>query len=147
MADSIHEEILDAYETTIRALNLDGTQQHVYRRMALSETWTLNIVKPCVVIMPAGIESIIGGTTQQDDLWYPVTVLVVDNESTAEPIGKYLKWRKLIRKAFHEKRLSGVTEVMTSLLQPSPSIEPELLKWQVLGMPLAFQVQAEEIRT
>ncbi len=144
---SVHEEILDYFDTTLKALSLDGLQNNVNRRFSLTEGWLTNLKFPCVVYSPIGIETDEGVLCGTNSWGEPVTVRILtrDIESSEANLPNYLKWRKTIRDAFHEK--PGSNAHWTNILfQPSPMIEPSMLAYQLVSMPISFLVYTREPR-
>lgn len=155
VAPSLHFQILDAYEATVRGLDLDsgsGAPQ-VYRRLTVSPLFLMNVTFPCVVISPLGVESALGGTNATTDYSYPVVVAILDRASE-DPVGMpdFLAWRKAIRDAFHMVPLldadgDPVDGVKQSELQQSNVVElAELEGGMLFSMPLSFNVITRESR-
>jgi hypothetical protein len=148
MSDALHQQILDAYEATLATLDLGGTQGRIYQTMTFNDAWAANVTFPCLVLAPVGTEQVLSGTSSTDEIGYPVTVRIVDRQSSeTQQLGDYLLWLQTIRDAFHNQRLARVDEVYWSEFQSSPIPEPGLEAYQIISMPRIFQVRTRWIRS
>lgn len=132
MADSIHYQCCQQVQAAIQGLALPlpagGTlpSGRVYLRKVLTDR---DVTLPAVIVfLPPMAEAALGGTNERDDWGYPVGVAIVSPSNADYGLDtddeEYLRWRELIRKAFHEKR--GITtpaEVYRTLWEPAPVID------------------------
>lgn len=65
-------------------------------------------------------------TNLSDDVMYPVTVNFVSASNANKTLnqGRMLSWRERVRRAFHQKRLSGVDSVWICNIPPSAPFDP-----------------------
>lgn len=88
-------------------------------------------------------------TNLSDDVMYPVTISFVSASNANKTLnqGRMLSWRETVRRAFHQKRLSGVDSVWNCTIPPSAPFDPA---WFVAGMrdvsPLTLQFISREQR-
>ena len=81
---------------------------------------------PAVFVCPYGVESMPGnaGTVGADDITFNVPVAIAaayDPDQTLH-IDKYLRWRETGMEAFHNKRLTDVTESLRCVAMPGEII-------------------------
>lgn len=149
MADSAHEAILDGVELILAGLNLDGLQNNLHLVELIDQVWANNVTLPAIAYGPGGIEEDLGtGSNAQEDWGYPVVIRVVESYDATkqnERIPQHLKYRKLIRRAFVHKRLSGVTTQWDCVFKPSPVIEQT--GYDFFSMPIYLQFFSREPRT
>lgn len=121
-----HKAVIDAAVSVIAGLSLDGMESENIKAVwfpaadKLKEAGQIGNL-PCVLVSPYGTEDMSsGGTNLEDDYGYPVVVSIVAATS-GDMIAhqdKYLYWRELCMKAFHNKRLSGVTDAWRCVVRP-----------------------------
>lgn len=154
MADSVHEAILDAVETRLEALDLDGTEERIERRFALDETWLINLKTPCLIVSPVGSESesTLGDVTGKDGWQYPLVVRIVErvDRENKKTVPHILKWRQRIKRALHHQQatapFTSIVELMDILYQSSTLLEPAGLEYKLLISSLNFLCFTREIR-
>lgn len=156
-ADSVHERIVDAFQTGIQTLatagNLPGiASAQVYRTMNFNATVLGNWKFPCVAVTPNGVQTHAApypSPMARDDNGYPVGIFFLDRIDAVDR-GKeddFLLWRWRIDRYFANQRLSGVSIV--DLVAPDDSqvfTLPEELAYQHLASPLSFRCFARELR-
>lgn len=142
-----HKLILEAVLATIQGLSLSGiSNASIVERVLPVDR---QLTPPFVLVTEAGQETELPGTTGADDWGYPVLVAIVSasNQSTATVDGELL-WRERVRKAFHNKRLAGITSVWRCLVEPGPVIDPTA--WQQANLTvstLTVRVISREVRS
>jgi len=109
---SLHKTIRGAVKTEIVAAlaaeSITGVSVHEQDVPGEPSLPTL----PCVIVSYAGPETEIGGTNLRDDWQYPISVGLYTTESEGTPVGvEVTRFRQIVRKKFHNKRLNGVPEV------------------------------------
>lgn len=133
---SLHGRILDAVESTITGLALDGVsstnvvQAWIPNYENLKKFQQVNGL-PAIFVCPFGTEGMDPNRTdtQADDVSYPVPVSIIaaaDADLTLY-IDKYLSWREALIGAFQNKRLSGVTEVHRCTVVPNSIVNIQAL--------------------
>ena len=151
MPDAIHEQCISAVKTVIQGLDLDGIPDaQIYdRKLIIDRELTL----PCVIISPEGVEQDLGGTNERDDWGYPVPLVYVDADNqdladTALKRKRMLLWRQRLRRAFHNKRLSAVSEVYVCRVEPNVIIDQTawLERNKVVGG-MTIRCVTREVRT
>jgi hypothetical protein len=81
---------------------------------------------PLVTISPPGLEEILGGLNETDDVGYPCVVAFWDKDpDLAANLSRNLLWRERSMKALIEQRLAGVTEIEKIDIRPGPIVDPK----------------------
>lgn len=151
MAESVHEALIDAAVARLEALlptTLAGVKA-VERRKSLQNCWDKNLLLPCLVVTPEGVEQEAdGGDTCADADAYPLAVYTVVRGQVEDgaQIARSLKWRRLIKRAIRHKKFEAVPENFDNLFLPSPTIIPEALAYDLTVEPLYFQCLCTEVR-
>jgi len=132
---SLHARILDAVQakliTLIGATGLDGITS-----ARVVQSWfpdVENLIKfekltglPAVFVCPYGVEGMPanGGTNLADDITFnvPVAIAAAYDPDQTLYLDKYLRWREAAIEAFHNKRLTGVTESIRCVAMPGEII-------------------------
>lgn len=125
---AVYYRILLAVQAKIRLLGLSGivNSNIVLREVAIDRELTL----PAIAIAPyRPTMSATGGVLGFNDKVYGVLVAfyAADNQSHAHT-GTYSKWMQQVENAFHNKRLTGVSEVITAEVTPGDAIPLEVWK-------------------
>ena len=123
---SQHKLILDAVRDTISGLSIDGISSSNVKVCwfpAAEQLQSAGVIAnlPTVLVSPYGSEDMSsGGTNIGDDYGYPalVSIVAATDQNLSAHLDKYLYWREQITKAFHNKRLSGVTNVWRCVARP-----------------------------
>ncbi len=130
---ALWERILTAAQARIQTLSLSGVPSgNVLVRKVLTDrdvgagkTYQF----PVIQLAPGPRESMNPtlGTTERDDVSYPVLVAMIDpdpqhNHTTNR--ARNLLWREKIAKAFRNQKLAGLTEIYTCAVEPSSIIHP-----------------------
>jgi len=130
-SDAVQYRCLSAVHSTIQGLGLDGIANAsiVLRKLPSDREQDSDgrIPSPAVVVSLAPFpETNLGGTNARDDWGFPVYVAICKASNQSLTVDEaVLDWRQTIRKAFHWKRLSGVSEVMYCLWEPQAVINLE----------------------
>jgi hypothetical protein len=125
-SEAVLYQCLDAVRSRIQGLSLAGVQndQVVIGKVPDDKNRSF----PSILITPFQSESLnaADGTNSRDDLGYPVLVaiLAADNQDQQANLDTYLVWREKIRQAFHNQRLPGVSEIITTAVEPRNIVEP-----------------------
>lgn len=129
----IHEQCALAAKTVIEGLELPGlpTTSILVRKLPHHDPKI--DPKPAVVISTHLPTQHTPATNLSDDVLYPVTVNFVSASNAHNTLnqGRMISWRERVRKAFHQKRLSGVDSVWICNIPPSQPFDPA---WFVGGM-------------
>jgi hypothetical protein len=132
---SLHSQIIDAVQAKLITLigddGLDGITSGRIVKAWLPDPENLKKFEklnglPAIFVCPYGNESMPPNdtTTATDDITYPAPVAIVaanDPDLTLN-LDKYLTWREIAIGGFHNKRLSGVDEVMRCVVVPDQVI-------------------------
>jgi hypothetical protein len=137
-ADSIFLQCVIAVRDTIRALGLAGIDAAniVWRK----HPWNVGEITAGIFVTPPS-ETLAPVSNLRDDVGYGVQVTMVQasNQALTTNAGRLLLWREQIRKAFSEKRLTGVSSVYRCKVEPASVFWPE-------GFRLQYDVGALLIR-
>ncbi len=129
----IHEQCALAAKTVLEGLDLPGlpTTSILVRKFGHHNKDT--DPKPAIVISTHLPTQHTPTTNLSDDVLYPVTVhfISASNANNTLNQGRMISWRERARKAFHQKRLSGVDSVWTCTIPPSAPFDPA---WFIGGM-------------
>lgn len=143
-----HEDILSAVKTALdAALTAESITLTSYSQET-PDTRRTNL--PCAIVSFEGAESPTGGGTNLHDFWaFPILIGLYTTDPTDDPPGCTLTaFRQAVRKGFHNKRLSGVSEVMWCEVNPQPPvIGNELPAFQQLRTALTVVAIARVLRT
>lgn len=115
--DAVQERILAAVAARIGSLLLPGLTQ-VYR---LKVPFRDVIAYPSIVVTDFNqSETVLGGTTQRDDIGRPVyVVFATKTASQQQDAPQYHLWRQMVWRAFSYQRLPGVAEVDACFVEPA----------------------------
>lgn len=126
MTESIAYQCHAAIVSTIQALSLTGIQSAEIRiQKALRDR--ASIRRGIAVVPQRAIEA--PGTNERDDIGHAVLVVFVQGTGNgySDDLTRIETWRQSVRRAFHNKRLSGVTEsIGCSVSQGDPYMPKEL---------------------
>lgn len=122
----IHEQCALAAKTVIEGLELPGLPPASIIVRKLPHHDPKQDPKPAVIISTHLPTQHNPATNLSDDIAYPVTVNFVSASNANKTLnqGRMLSWRERVRKAFHQKRLSGVDSVWICTIPPSPPFDP-----------------------
>ena len=143
--DEIHERILQAVVARINLLSLDGIAGGIHVRTL--PDYNLPGLFPYVLCTIEGeLEDNEESLSALDEVVYPVRVMMFDTrgKDTAEKRSKRFQWRRRIRQAFLNQRLTGVSEVFDCDVQMKVIVDPptlELYDKLVGGLVLKFRVR------
>lgn len=147
MADPLFRQCLDAVQTVIQDLDLSGISDSDIRVQKLP--WQRTQVEPGIFITPI-TEKLDprAGTNARDDIGYGVQVVIVQksNQSQTDNLTTELTWRQRIRRSFHNKRLSGVTEVNICYVEPGAVVLPSLFEEMYDVQSLIIRCMSRELR-
>ncbi len=130
-------EAVNGVAATIRALNLTGIAgtTHVVS-MVVADTQGGQGTKipgyPCIICWPTAPEYEQGGTNVRDTWVYPVGVAMFAQEPDKElstTIERNRLWRQTIKRAFHQKRLAGVTAGVAWKCEVKPGTAADIPRW------------------
>ncbi len=150
MADAILLQILNAVQTVIAGLLLDGIGSAAdikVRKIPLNR----DALKPGIFLTPLP-EKIEGVTNTRDDIAYSVLVTMcqISNEDLTSDFGRLLLWRESIRKAFRDKPgyqpLAAVAEVHSVAVEPRAVVDAEAFRNQYDVSLLVVKVTTREQR-
>lgn len=123
---SVHQQCANAAKTVLEGLELPGlpTTSIIVRKA----DWHRNETdpKPAIILSTHLPTQHTPATNLSDDVTYPVTVNFVSASDGSPTLnqGRMLSWRETVRKAFHQKRLSGVDSVWQCTIPPSQPFNP-----------------------
>jgi hypothetical protein len=149
MANTTHYQCVTAVYDAVVALSLSGVATTATRKVTLARGLTL----PAVVVSPGPFELVADSTNERDSIGYPVLVTFIrasDQEATLDAgFQTYLEWRKAVRLAFHNKRIT-ITDgtVLRCLVEPAAILD--LAAWQTENLDvgqLLIRVYCRETRS
>jgi hypothetical protein len=123
--DALHERLITGIKSRVQGLLLSGIANgSIYDRKVITDR---DVTKPAVIVSPEGIETDLAGRNESDDWGYPVSLMIVaaDNQTLATSRATYLEWRRRIKKAMHNQRLPGVTEIHRMIVEPLTIVDPQ----------------------
>lgn len=149
----VYSRCLTAVWRRIRNLGLVGIAPAsiVLRKVA----WTREFAQgqlslPGIIVTPEGSEAMpLGtGTNLRDDIGYAVliTILTADNEQTAGSLKSPLEWREAIARAFGQRPLPDVEEVIRCTIEPRAVVGPEAYQRGILQSSLVLRFVSRERR-
>lgn len=147
---SVWERCVVAVKDTIDGLTLDGIDST--RTLA---AWWPKILKnmtpqpPAILVAPFASEDYPNiGVNDEDDVGYPVIVVMVDklNNDSAANMTRDLLWREQISRVFRFQRLAGVNEIYNSQIQPDVVVHPDAYANGLLVSTLLFRFVSREPR-
>jgi hypothetical protein len=142
---ALHDRIMDGVVGQMELLALVGL------RPGIDETGGIvrhkipdkpRLTLPCCVVTTYNLaESMLGGTTGNDHVGYPVSLSFLSRDPfdfTKE--GRVLRWRQQVSRTFRVQRLPGVREVWACAIEPGPvfQYEPRVVEYQISAMTLRF---------
>lgn len=104
---------------------------------------------PCILVSPFGAEEYPPtGVNDEDDVGYPVSVVIVDriNNESAAQMSRDLLWREQISRVFRFQRLAGVGEIYNSFVQPDVVVHPDAFAHNLLVSTILFRFVSREPR-
>ena len=130
-SESVYVAIQAAVVAAIKALSLSSIGTNVTSRKMMHDRNLSS--KPVVVVAPSRADQAppLGGTNISDDIIYSVGVGIVDDDTqqvTDDDLPELTLWREQVRKAFHNKRLAGVTSVYNVTV--TPGAVSDFAAWQ-----------------
>lgn len=158
--ESVWNQILDAVQARVRALNLTGISSSrviVLTQLDAEKVREVNDSTGGVVIAPAGAETYPdGGPTTKDRILYPVVVagIVVANMDSGRTNAQmrtfretWLLHRQRIRQSLHMQGLVTPEQtVVTARARPLPAIDDRAWKAMNLLSPLLIEFESREQR-
>jgi hypothetical protein len=123
--ESVHELIVDAVVTRIKSIGLDGITSSKIKRLWVPKSDPTLTPPPAVIVSPLGAEGDESNVMSQDDIGYPVLVVITDalNGNNDLNMRRDLAWREKIAKALRNQRLSGVAQVFDAKIDYGPTID------------------------
>ena len=126
MASSRQKLIEDAVLTTVQALTLtDMPAGNITDMLDASDLDADKAGMPRIIVTHSNLTETldpVAGTNASDDVVYPVSVYMLDranqDQEAASGGDKWLYWRQLIARAFHNTRLSGISECFKCVVVP-----------------------------
>lgn len=154
--NSVHYRCLVAAQAKIQSLNLEGIESRSirFRKFPIITDFKGNSRDynlPALILCPFGQETVTPATNSRDDISYPVTLsLIVSDEAKTrdleENISTYLKWREQIERAFRFQRLSGVTEIYNTIVEPNAIYSPDVFQQGLWSSYMTIKFISREIR-
>lgn len=126
MTDAVDYQCYSAIVTTIQGLSLNGIQSSEVKLRKVMRDRS-HIQRGITVVPQAAIEA--PGVNERDDFGHGVLVVFVQGTANgySDDIDRITTWRQSVRRAFHNKRLSGVTEsIGCSVRHGEPFLPKEL---------------------
>lgn len=121
MTEAIYYQALDAVKTGIQALTMEGLDDSRIRLEPIADDE--GKLLPFISVIPAEPETLPtgdddgGNAADRVDYKIVVAIVAAKNE-VATMFPRVLKWREQIRVAFHLQRLSGVSQIQYTEVQP-----------------------------
>ena len=146
MTDSIAKQCYDAVVTGIQALSLSGLETtEVNLRKVVRDR--AHIHRGVTLAPMRATEA--AGTNERDDFGYGVLVIFVQGTGNGygDDIERVSQWRQQVRKTFHNKRLSGVTQSSVCSVQHGDPFLPKELQGQNDVSSLVIRCWTRETRT
>jgi len=150
---SVHYDCLVAVQQTIRDLDLAGVADEsvvVLKLPLLRALAARSVSLPAVLITPGQTKAAAGGDNVQDDtdLGCRVLIVVADNqERTGQANLETMSgWVERVRRAFHNKRLSGVSSVYTCEVIPGDTVDPTAWEFNYLASGMTVVCRSREKR-
>ncbi len=126
-AQSVHYRCLTAVQGIVQGLGLPGIDANDIQVTWLDANRCQGLYDlPCVSISPLGSEGQPGVLCGRDDIEYPVLVSIEDagmNDMQLGLAGRTL-WRQGIFRSFRNQPLPGVSEIVTTVTDPRPVLDP-----------------------
>lgn len=146
MPDSLLKQCGDTVVSTIEGLDLTGIED---AEITLRKTYrTPEYVFKGVSVVPVP-EREAPGTNVRDDYGYGYLIVMCQGtgQGFSEDIDKVSLWRQQIKKAFNNKRLSGITENYICTFEPGePFMAKEFLDNKDIGA-MVIRCWCRETRT
>lgn len=147
---SVWDRCTVAVRDTIDGLTLDG----IASAKVVAEWWpkilrNMTPEPPAVLVAPFASEDYPQtGVNDEDDVGYPVVVVMVDklNNESAANMTRDLLWREQISRVFRFQRLAGVPEIYNTLIQPDVVVHPDAYAHGLLVSTLLFRFVSREER-
>ena len=150
VAKSVWERCVLAVKETIDGLTLSG----ITTAKAVAE-WYPKILRemtpqpPAILVAPFASEDYPNtGVNDEDDVGYPVIVVIVDaiNAQSSTSMNRDLLWREQISRVFRFQRLAGVPEVYISQIAPDVVVNPDAYANNLLVSAVLFRFVSREPR-
>jgi hypothetical protein len=126
VADSYHEEVLDAATTMATAAALSGVGTKVYRRLTGDRA---AVTMPCLIVNLEGCkEEWRPLDTEYDVLTLPVNIALAhhaDMRATDPMLARWLLWRQNLRVAFLMQLMDDVSEVWHVEVRPLDTLDSQ----------------------
>lgn len=116
-SQSLWMQCAQACRTVVRALALSGisNDSHYIRK----QPWNRGVTHPAVFYFPA-TDTVLDATNASDDygVGVAITLTQASNRSLTSNEDRLHLWRESVMQAFHNKRLSGVSQVYICKIEP-----------------------------
>lgn len=130
--EAVGYQCLTAAQTVIQTLGLTGVSSDdiVVKKLPTTRTVANDALSYPAIIISPGRPSLPPqrGSNREDDVIYAVQVSLLDQDNQertlADELNVRLKWIKDIRRAFHNKTLSGVSTVYQCVVEQSDPVWP-----------------------
>lgn len=147
---SVWDRCVFNVKDTIDGLTLSG----IASSKIIAEWWpkilrNMTPQPPAILVAPFAAEDYPNtGVNDEDDLGYPVIVVMVDaiNNDAAANMTRDLLWREQISRVFRFQRLAGVPEIYTCQIQPDVVVHPDAIANGLLVSTLLFRFVSREPR-
>jgi hypothetical protein len=150
---SVHYRCLVALKTRLVGLNMDGIgpDQIILKWQTPVYEVGDEALFPLLYYSPHGREGQPGVLNVQDDIEYPIQLVVVDRMSALPPdvgteMARNLLWREKIFRALRHQRLVGVQEIFLARVAPDWVVDEAKLKKGIFWAELTYYPTSRERR-
>lgn len=150
---SVHYRCLLATQTRLIGLALSGFSASSIIIRWQTRAWMPedNARCPLIVLTPAGKEGQPGILTGQDDILYPINIVLVDRATALPPddarnVAQNLLWRQEIFRALRNQRLVGVPEIIVARVEPEWTVDEAKFAKGLYWSELMYRPQSRERR-
>lgn len=130
---SVYYSILAAVQTQIQGLSLAGIASNVIlKKIPTTDDFNVggaNDYPACIVAPGLAMRETMfreGSTNQSNDIGYPVSVVLLDNDNGNQTanFNRDLLWRQRIIRQFEHKALTGASDVYLCRVEPEVVVQP-----------------------
>lgn len=152
VSNDLYPRVLAGVVRAIQTLDLTSEDEsweirenvYQFRRPTLD-----NVSFPCVQVTSEGErEEPLPGSTETIDWLWPARVFLMDRDPGTDQDRKDQaeKWRRQIMEAFRDQRLTGVTEVKQTYVEPVVIYDPQEIAYQTVIGSLLLKFWTRESR-
>lgn len=147
---AVWDRCVDGVIQVINSLNLSGLPE-----AKLVKDWWPKVKRgiepapPCCLVSPFAAEDYpLSGVVDEDDVGYPVIVVLVDaiNTESQAKMTRDLLWRQKISRALRNQRLAGVPEIYNTQIVPDTVVNPDAYANNILVSPVLYRFTSREPR-